>query len=201
MIEYLKRRIAAAEEFAAQGQEQARLVGSTIFGLQNSLKVYVGRAEALADKAIIAKKQAEEDDFRKKVAANPEWEKEYGGAWDTIAATEKKAAPRTKAHDLPTHRQPALHALRARLCNSGGNEEARRRTSARVSRRSTGNAEIPAACRQRRSILSTEKLYMKTALNLAAEKLGKDDEYLKALTQGKAVDELCGLRRRWHQAV
>ena len=35
---------------------------------------------------------------------------------------------------------------------------------------------------------STEKLYMTTALNLAAEKLGKDDEYLQALTQGKDVE-------------
>jgi hypothetical protein len=34
----------------------------------------------------------------------------------------------------------------------------------------------------------TEKLYMKTALGLAAEKLGKDDEYLKALTQGQNID-------------
>ena len=48
LIEYLRRRIASAQAFAAQGPEQARLVGSTIFGLQNSLKVYVGRAEALA---------------------------------------------------------------------------------------------------------------------------------------------------------
>src|SRR5262249_49920059 len=35
---------------------------------------------------------------------------------------------------------------------------------------------------------ATEKLYMKTALKLAAEKLGKDDEYLMALTQGKDID-------------
>jgi hypothetical protein len=35
---------------------------------------------------------------------------------------------------------------------------------------------------------STEKLYMATALKLATEKLGKDDEYLKALTQGADVD-------------
>ena len=60
MIEYLQRRIAAAQEFAKQGPEQARLVGSTIFFLQNSLKVYVGRVEALSDKTILAKKQAEE---------------------------------------------------------------------------------------------------------------------------------------------
>ena len=98
MTEYLKRRIAAAQAYAAQGPEQARQVGSLIFGLQNSLKVYVGRTEALADKNLIAKKQAEEDDFRKKVAANPEWEKEYGGAWDAIA----KADGAREAHDQAT---------------------------------------------------------------------------------------------------
>ena len=53
----------------------------------------MGRTEALADKNLIAKKQAEEDDFRKKVAANPEWEKEYGGAWDTIAKAEEQVKP------------------------------------------------------------------------------------------------------------
>ncbi len=76
--------------------EQARLVGSTIFGLQNSLKVYYGRREALADKAILAKKQAEEEDFRAKVDANPEWKKEYGDAWDTIAHGEEAYLPEFK---------------------------------------------------------------------------------------------------------
>ena len=57
MTEYLQRRTAAAQAFAAQGSEQARLVGSTIFSLQNSLKVYLGRAEALADPAILAKNE------------------------------------------------------------------------------------------------------------------------------------------------
>ena len=67
VTEYLQRRIATAQAFAKQGPEQARLVGSTIFGLQNSLKVYLGRRDALADPAILAKKQADEDDFRAKV--------------------------------------------------------------------------------------------------------------------------------------
>jgi hypothetical protein len=35
---------------------------------------------------------------------------------------------------------------------------------------------------------ATEKLNMTTALDLAAEKLGRDDEYVKALTQGEDVD-------------
>ena len=69
-IAYLKHRIEVAQQYAAQGPEQARQVGSLIFGLQNSLKVYVGREEALSDKAVIAKKQAEESDFRAKVDAN-----------------------------------------------------------------------------------------------------------------------------------
>ena len=89
MIEYLQRRIAVAQEFAKQGPEQARLVASTVFNLQNSLKVYVGRAEALSDRAILKKKQAEEDDLRAKVTANPGWQKEYGDAWDAIARVEE----------------------------------------------------------------------------------------------------------------
>jgi hypothetical protein len=36
---------------------------------------------------------------------------------------------------------------------------------------------------------STEKLYMKTALNLAKEKLGGDDAYLQAFAQGGDIDE------------
>src|SRR5208283_2082096 len=39
MIEYLRRRIAVEQEFAKRGPEQARLVASNIFSLENSLKV------------------------------------------------------------------------------------------------------------------------------------------------------------------
>src|ERR1035441_2275442 len=92
-IEYLQRRIAAEQEFAKQGTEQADLVGTNVFLLQNSLKVYLGREEALSDKAILAKKQAEEQDLRAKVAANPELQKEYGGAWDDIAHAAELAKP------------------------------------------------------------------------------------------------------------
>ncbi len=186
-IEYLTRRIAACQAFAARGQEQAQLVGSMIFSLQNGLKSLDGRLEALNDKAVTAKKQAEEEDFRKKVAAHPEWQKEFGDAWDTIAATEKKAAPRTRAllfrrsdsrlfsiarqieqyvvevkkpdgERLPGYHDAQLEALKFQLFSP---------------------AKIYPA---------TEKLYMTFALNLAAEKLGKDDEYLKTLTQGQEVD-------------
>ena len=187
LIEYLKRRIAACQAFAAQGQEQARLVGSTIFGLQNSLKVYEGRAEALADKAIIAKKQAEEDDFRNKVAANPEWQKEFGGVWDTIAATEKKAAPRTKA-TIFRRTDSRLFTIARQIVQYVA--EVKKPDGERLP--GFHDAQLEALKFQlfspARIYPATEKLYMTTALNLAVEKLGKDDEYLKALTQGQDVD-------------
>jgi hypothetical protein len=186
-IEYLRRRIAAANEFSAQGQEQARLVGTTVFLLQNSLKVYIGRAEALSDKAITAKKQAEEDDFRNKVAANPEWAKEYGSAWDTIAATEKKAAPRTKA--MIFRRTDSRLFLIARqivqLVVEQKKPDGERLPGYHDAQLETMKFQLFSPAK---IYPSTEKLWMKTALNLAAEKLGKDDEYLQTLTQGKAVD-------------
>ncbi len=187
VIEYLKRRIAAAQEFGAQGPEQARLVGSTIFSLQNGLKVYVGRADALADKAIIAKKQAEEDDFRKKVAANPEWEKEFGDAWDTIAATEKKSAPRIKAMIFRRTDSRLFSIARQieQLVAEQKKPDGERLPGYHDAELETLKFQLFSPAK---IYASTEKLYMKTALNLAAEKLGKDDEYLQALTQGKDIE-------------
>ena len=42
----------------------------------------------------MAKKEAEEADFRAKVAANPEWQKQYGDVWDTIAKVEEEVKRR-----------------------------------------------------------------------------------------------------------
>ncbi len=187
LTEYLQHRLAAAQAFAAQGPEQARLVGSTIFGLQNSLKVFEGRAEALADKAILAKKQAEETDFRAKVAANPEWQKEYGDAWVTIAKVDEQIKPEIKGQlfrrtdsrlfsialdivqyvaeikkpdgdRLPEYHEAGLQSLRFEMMSP---------------------APIPPA---------TEKLYMSSALKLAEDELGKDDAYVQAIVQGGDID-------------
>jgi hypothetical protein len=188
VTEYLERRIAAAQAFAAQGPEQARMVGSTIFGLQNSLKVYIGRKDALADPAILAKKQAEEADFRARIAANPEWQKAYGDAWDTIAKVEEQVKPEIKGQlfrrtdsrlfgialnivqyvaeikkpdgeRLPQFHDAGLQSLQFQML-------------------SPAPMEIP-----------TEKLYMTTALKLGEEKLGKDDAYVQAVLQGGDVDQ------------
>ena len=188
VTEYLKRRIAAAQAYAAQGQEQARQVGTLIFGLQNSLKVYVGRTEALADKNLIAKKQADEDDFRKQVAANPEWQKEYGSAWDTITSAEALEKPMIKAQVF-RRTDSRLFSIALQLVQYV--QEIKKPDGERLAQFHDANLQSlkfqllsPAPI-----TTATEKLYMTIALNLAQEKLGATDTYVQAVLHGGTVDE------------
>ena len=185
VTEYLKRRIAAAQAFAAQGPEQAREVGTVIFGLQNGLKVYVGRTEALADKGLIAKKQADEDDFRKKVAANPEWEKEYGGAWETIARAEEQVRPEIKTQ-IFRRTDSRLFGIALQLVEYV--TEIKKPDGDRLAQFHDANLQSLKFQMLSPAPISpaTEKLFMTTALNLAEEKLGKDDPYVQAILQGEA---------------
>jgi hypothetical protein len=187
ITEYLQRRIAALQAFAGQGPEQARLVNSMTFRLQNSLKVYIGRAEALSDKAIFDKKQAEEADFRQKVAANPKWQKEFGDAWDSIAAAEAKTSSEQRA--LIFRRTDSLLFAIAREIDQYVTE-VKKPDGERLD--GYHDAQLESLRFQILSpapvSLPTEKLYMKTALHLAEEKLGKDDKYLQALLKGRDVD-------------
>src|SRR5580704_340411 len=92
----LKRRIAVLKEYSARGPEQARQALSQIFGLENSRKVFEGRLEGLQQKSLMDKKRKDEEDFRAKVNGNPEWKKEFGGAWETDEKAIEKVRPRIK---------------------------------------------------------------------------------------------------------
>jgi hypothetical protein len=187
VTEYLKRRLAAAQAYAAKGPEQARQVGSTIFGIQNSLKVYIGRAEALADKSLIAKKQAEEDEFRQKIDANPEWKKQYGGVWDTIAKAEEQVKPEIR-YQLFRRTDSRLFSIALQLVQYVA--EIKKPDGERLPQFHDANLQSlkfqmlsPAPI-----TLPTEKLFMKSALNLGQEKLGKTDPYIQAVLQGGPVE-------------
>jgi len=188
ILDYLKRRIGVAQAFAAEGPDQARLVGTTIFGLQNALKAYQGRYDALQDKAIVAKKEAEEKDFREKVAANPEWQKEYGGAWDTIARVEEQVKPEIK-FQLFHRTDSQLFSIALRIVQYVA--EVKKPDGERLP--GFHDAQLESL---RFELLSpapiypsTEKLFMTNALKLAQEKLGNDDPYVQAIVQGGDVDQ------------
>ncbi len=149
--------------------------------------MYIGRTEALADKNLIAKKQAEEDDFRKKVAANPEWEKEYGSAWDTIAKAEEQVKPEFR-YQIYRRTDSRLFAIAMLLVQYSA--EIKKPDGERLPQFHDANLQSlkfqmlsPAPI-----TTGTEKLFMKTALNLGEEKLGKDDQYIQAVLNGGPVD-------------
>src|SRR6266571_5576784 len=84
-----KRELQALRAYSGRGPEQARQAADEIFGLENTVKALTGEFNGM-DKALFDKKTREEADLRAKVAANPEWQREYAGAWDAIAAATKK---------------------------------------------------------------------------------------------------------------
>jgi len=90
VLKLLRHRVAVLKEFGTQGPEQAREAETQVFYLENSLKAFEGRLQGLLDPGTFSKKVNDEKEFRAKVAANPEWQKEYGGAWAVIEGATKK---------------------------------------------------------------------------------------------------------------
>ena len=89
VLRLLERREAVLKKYMAMGEEQTRQAQNELNSVQNSLKVYRGQEKGLKDPALLARKTKEEQAIRKAIAANPERQKLYGGAWDAIAAAHK----------------------------------------------------------------------------------------------------------------
>jgi Peptidase S46 len=89
-LKTLSRRLDIDQKYAAQGPEQAREATGAIFIIQNSLKALNGMLAGLRNPEIMAKKEQDEQQFRARIAARPQWEKEYGSAWKEIAEAQKK---------------------------------------------------------------------------------------------------------------
>ena len=91
-IANLKRRQAFMRAYAAKGQEESRIAMRNLFGIENSLKATIGYQSGLLDETLMAKKLRGEQSLRAQVAKSPDLEKEFGSAWDEIAAAEKAYA-------------------------------------------------------------------------------------------------------------
>jgi len=92
VLRLLKFRLAALVKFAEKGPEQMRRAKRMIYGYENSLKALTGEYKGLLDPKLMAKKAAAEKNFRRRVAARPDLQEEFGNAWDEIAGVQKKLA-------------------------------------------------------------------------------------------------------------
>lgn len=87
VLNLLRRREVMLKTFADRSSENARRAADELFGIQNSRKAYTGLIEGLQDPALFGAKVAEEKSLRATVEGNPEWKRQFGDAWDQIAAT------------------------------------------------------------------------------------------------------------------
>jgi len=93
-LKSLKRSLGAYRAYASRGQEQARRASAAIFRAENIQKASEGLLAALQDVKAMAKKTAEENDLRGKVAVDAELARTVGNPWQTVALAQKKADSR-----------------------------------------------------------------------------------------------------------
>jgi hypothetical protein len=89
-LAYIQKRIDVLHAYMKSGPEQERRALVQLFGLENSKKALTGEYEGLLDPSILAKKKADEDALRKRVASRPEWKKAYGDAWKIVEKAVKE---------------------------------------------------------------------------------------------------------------
>ncbi|NOZ00878.1 MAG: S46 family peptidase, partial [Deltaproteobacteria bacterium] len=87
-------------EFSRRGAEAARIARGDLFFIENSFKAYKGMWDSLVDPVLMKLKKADERRIRARVDADPKLKESYGGAWDAIAAAQKKFRSILKRHYL-----------------------------------------------------------------------------------------------------
>ncbi len=75
-------------QFATESEENARIVQTDLFMVENGLKVRNGQFRALLAEDVMAAKRAREDELRQFVAADPARAKKFGDPWADIASAQ-----------------------------------------------------------------------------------------------------------------
>ena len=99
-LRYLEQRRESRVRYAARGAEQERQVKQDIFGIDNSLKSLRGQLTGLQDGRLMAQKQSAEDALKRAVAADPNLQAQYAGAWDQIAKAHGSLPAFAKEHAM-----------------------------------------------------------------------------------------------------
>jgi len=191
IIRLLERREEMLKKYMSLGEEQTRQAQSELNSVQNALKVYRGQLKGLKDPALMARKTKEEQALRKSIAANPEWQKKYGDAWDAIAAA---------------HKAYPSYIRERRIFEQAGGFNSGLFNIARVLVRLAAESEKPNAQRlpeytdARRASLELglyspapihedfEKLKLADSLGFMVELLGADNALVKQVLAGKTPE-------------
>ncbi len=190
ILKDLNRWLDTSRKFAAQGPEQSRQALNRIFSLENSLKAFKGEYQGLLDKNLMAKKEAEEKEFRAKVAANPEWNGKYSSAWAAIAIAEQKYVSMLKQQRYRVLRGVRLPNLALTLVQYVS--EVKKPDGERLD--GFHEAELESLKFRMFSPAPVypafEQALIEDSLKQALEELGPGDEYVKTVLGTKSPAEL-----------
>jgi hypothetical protein len=191
ILRLLERREAMLKKYMTMGEEQTRRAQNDLNSIQNSLKVYRGRIDGLKDKALMDRKQREEDALRKSIAADPNRQKMYGDAWDAIA----------KAHrDYPSYIKERRIFDQAGGFNSVLFDFARTLVRMAAENEKPNGERLPEYTDARRASLELglyspapihedfEKLKLADSLAFMIELLGADNALAKQIMDGKTPE-------------
>jgi hypothetical protein len=190
---YLSELRGILSQFQTKGAEQARISNSMLFSIENSIKAFRGEYSALIDKSAFAKRAERERAFRQKIESNPEWRKEYGGAWDALAdAIRKDVAISTPYLYIEKTRgfRSRLYLLARNLVRAA--EELPKPNEKRLTE--FADAKIP---QLKEDLFSTAPIYnelqietLTFSLTKLREELGPDDRFLRELLGKRSPREV-----------
>jgi hypothetical protein len=197
LLKILNRRVETARRYAAQGPEEARQAARIIFFTENSLKVYRGRAQGLADKNLLARMQKDEASFRARVASKPEWEEAYGGAWTAIAQAEMRQRQLLKTYRLYSLRWSRLAEIALNIVQYVAEvkkPDGERLKDSHDPQKDYHDSQLDSL---RFRLFSPAPIYpqyeaamLEGALQLSLEELGANDPFIKAVLGARTPAEV-----------
>jgi len=190
-IKQYSRRAQLLTEFGQKSPEKAAMVAPLIWDLQNRLKAIRGYQAGLLDKDLMAKKAAEEQKIRKRIASDARLRAEYGDPWADI----DKAIAQQRKFDAERN-YPESAGLNGRLASY-----ARTLVRAAVERSKPNDARLPeyreASWHMQERDLSNkvainkdlEEITLLDSLDQLVDELGSGDHLVQKVLDGKTPAE------------
>ena len=190
LLDYVEKYLNTLYNYSSKGPEQERRALGRIFGLENAKKAFTGEYNGLLDDALMAKSKKDEEDFRKLIASNPDWQNEFGDAWDAIEKlmTLNKERARAQFYRGVRGSQLAGNAMTlVRYVTEIKKPDADRLPGFHDSQldelkfRLLSPAPIYA---------DMEEVVFADGLKMSLDALGPDDEFLKIILKGRAPEDV-----------
>ena len=189
-LEIIQKRLDVLHDYSKKGPEQERRALGQIFGLENGKKAIGGQYQGLLDPKLMAKAKADEEAFRAKVNANPEWKKSYGDGWKTI---EKVIAKQKKEFGSRSYGNLALSSSFARYAQNLVFAAAERKKP--DIERLDGYHDVQLE-RAKLRLFSPAPIYkdleeaiFASMLQMAVDKIGTADPIVSAVLKGRSAEK------------